>query len=402
MPTYRYVAKDQEGRSITGVTKIASQELLVEALRKKELIVVSVSEEKERRKLFSVSIGGVKLEDVVLFSRQLATMVDSGIPLVQSLDILSEQMEKAAFKNIVMKIRDDVEAGSSLSGSLSKHPNVFSSLYINMVKAGESSGMLDEILDRLATYLEKMQALIRKVKAAMVYPSVVVTMAIAITAFLMLKVVPTFKGIFETLGGTLPLPTQILISTSDFLVRNILWIIAVLLVFLVALVLYLRTEKGRQNRDRFLMKVPIIGKLFQKATVARFSRTFSTLVKSGVPILTCLEIVGKTSGNKVIEDSIDDVRVSIREGENIAGPLSKTGVFPPMVSRMIAVGEETGELEKMLSKIADFYEEQVETAIAGLTSVIEPVIIAFLGVFVGGIVLSMYLPIFKITELISR
>jgi len=401
MPTYRYLAKDREGRSITGVSKIASQDQLIEALRKKDLIVISVTQQREsKRPLFTT--GGVKLEDTVLFSRQLATMVDSGIPLVQSLDILTEQIENPAFRKIIMKVRDDVEAGSSLSGALAKHPSVFSTLYMNMVKAGESSGMLDDILDRLATYLEKSQALRRKVQSAMVYPSVVVTMAILITTFLMLKVIPTFKGIFEVLGGTLPLPTRILIATSDFMVRYFLYGVGLFLLVGAGLIFYTRTEKGKLRRDQFFMRLPIFGKLFQKATIARFSRTFSTLVRSGVPILTSLEIVGKTSGNKVIEVSLDQVRSSIREGENIADPLSKAGVFPPMVSRMIAVGEETGELEKMLSKISDFYEEQVETAVAGLTSIIEPVIITFLGIVVGGIVLSMYLPIFKITELISR
>ena len=401
MPTYRYLAKDQEGRTISGISKIGSQDLLVETLRKKNLIVISIAPEKERKKM-DFGVGKPKLEDVVLFSRQLATMVDSGIPLVQSLDILSEQIEAPAFRHTIVKIRDDVEAGSSLSGALAKHAGVFSPLYINMVKAGESSGMLDDILDRLATYLEKSQALKRKVKSALVYPCVVVTMAIAITTFLMLKVIPTFKGIFETLGGTLPLPTRILIATSDLMVKYFLYGVGLLFLAVAGLILYTRTEEGKLKRDQFLLHLPIFGKLFQKATIARFSRTFSTLVKSGVPILTSLEIVGKTSGNKVIEISLNDVRSSIREGENIAGPLSKAGVFPPMVSRMIAVGEETGELEKMLTKIADFYEEQVEAAISALTSIIEPVIITFLGVVVGGIVLSMYLPIFKITELISK
>jgi len=403
MPTFRYLAKDQEGRAISGTSKIGSQEQLLEALRKKELIVISINPIKDKKDLFSVSFGErVKLEDTVLFSRQMATMVDSGIPLVQSLDILSEQVENAAFRKIIVKLRDDVEAGSSLSNALSKHPQVFSPLYINMVKAGESSGMLDDILDRLATYLEKIQVLRRKVKSAMVYPTVVVVMAILITAFLMLKVVPTFKGIFEALGGELPLPTQILINVSDFMGTYVLYGIGIILLVISGGILYTRTEQGKLNRDRLMMHLPILGKLYQKATIARFSKTFSTLVRSGVPILTSLDIVGKTSGNKVIEVSLLKVRSSIREGENIAGPISKTGVFPPMVSRMIAVGEETGELEKMLTKISDFYEEQVEAAVSALTSIIEPVIITFLGVVVGGIVISMYLPIFKVTELIAR
>jgi len=401
MPTYRYVAKDQEGHSIAGISKVASQAHLVDSLRKKDLVIISIAEQPEKRRLFASS-RKVKLEDIVLFSRQLATMVDSGIPLLQSLDILAEQVEGSSFRVIILKLRNDVETGNSLSAALAKHPQAFSSLYVNMTKAGESSGMLDDILDRLATYLEKMAALRRKIRSALVYPAVVVSMAVTITAFLMLKVIPTFKGIFETLGGTLPLPTRILIAISDLMSHYFLYGLGLLILMIIGIIAYIRTEKGRLNRDRVLLKIPIIGKLFQKLTVARFSRTLATLVKSGVPILGSLEIVGKTSGNKIIELCIEEARNSIREGENIAGPLSKGGVFPPMVVRMIAVGEETGQLEKMLSKIADFYDEQVEASVSALTSIIEPVIIAFLGIVVGGIVVSMFLPIFKLTELVSK
>ena len=401
MPVYRYLAKDQQGTAVTGVSKVGSQAHLIETLRKKELVIISITEEKQGR-VFSFQTGGVRLDDIVLFSRQLATMVDSGIPLVQSLDILTEQIENLTFRKIVSRVRDEVETGNSLSGALGKHPRVFSPLYLSMVRAGESSGMLDDILDRLATYLEKSAALQRKVKSALVYPAVVVTMAVLITGFLILKVIPTFKGIFETLGGELPLPTQILIAVSDIARRFFLLGAAALFFLVILLNVYTRTERGRWQRDAFLMHLLIIGPLFQKATIAKFARTLSTLVKSGVPILASLEIVSKTAGNKVIEKAVDEARVSIREGEMIAPPLSKSGAFPPMVVRMIAVGEETGEMEKMLSKVADFYEEQVDAAVSALTSIIEPLIIAFLGIVVGGIVVAMFLPIFKLTEIIGR
>jgi type IV pilus assembly protein PilC len=329
-------------------------------------------------------------------------MVDSGIPLVQALDILSEQLENNTFKEIISKIRHDIETGSSLSEAIGRHPKVFSPLYINMVKAGESSGMLDDILDRLATYLEKTAALQRKVKSSLIYPAMVSGMAVLITMVLIVKVVPTFKGIFDILGGTLPAPTRILIAFSDLVRHFFPFLIGGVIFFIFALSRYIRTEGGRLRWDRLLLRLPVFGQLLRKVSVAKFARTLSTLVKSGVPILTSLGIVGKTAGNKVIEIAVANVRSSIREGENIAKPLAQSGVFPPMVDRMIAVGEQTGELEKMLSKIADFYDEQVDAAVSGLTSMIEPLIIAFLGVVIGSIVIAMFLPIFKITELLGK
>ena len=400
MPTFKYTAKETTGKTVSGIMEYSDKELLIDALRKKDLIIISIEETAKKR---IMSLGGrVKLDEIVIFSRQLATMVDSGIPLVQALDILCEQIETPVFKNILAKIKDDVETGSSLSDALARHPAVFSTLYINMVRAGESSGALDDILDRLAAYLEKANMLQRKVKSSLVYPAVVVTMAILITLVMLIKVIPTFKGIFAMLGGTLPLPTRILIFVSDTIREMFLYVAAVIVAIVFALKKYLRTSQGKENFDKLLLRLPILGALFRKVAVAKFSRTLATLIKSGVPILVSLEIVGKTAGNAVIEKAVDSVRSSIKEGENIADPLAKSGAFPPMVVRMIKVGEQTGELEKMLTKIADFYEDQVDAAVTGLTSIIEPLIIAFLGVVIGGIVIAMFLPVFKLTELVAH
>ena len=400
MPTYRYVAKESSGKTVSGIMEYSDKSLLIEALRKKGLVIVSINETKKKKT--SAASKKVKLEDIVIFSRQLATMVDSGIPLVQALDILYDQIEKPNFKQVVATIRDDVEVGSGFSDALMKHPAVFSPLYINMVKAGESSGALDDILDRLAAYLEKANTLQRKVKSSLVYPAVVVTMAFLITLVMLLKVIPTFKGIFSMLGGTLPLPTRILILISDTLRNMFLYVAIGTGIFIFMMKKYISTPRGRNVFDRMILHLPVLGTLFRKLAVAKFTRTLSTLVKSGVPILMALEIVGKTSGNTVIERALEGVRTSIKEGENIADPLAKSGVFPPMVVRMIHVGEQTGELEKMLGKIADFYDDQVDAVVSGLTSLIEPLIIGLLGVVIGGIVIAMFLPVFKMTELIAH
>ena len=403
MALFKYVAKDREGKTMTGVLEAADRNISLNKLREKDLIIVSMTETKESVKRKKALFGGrsVKLDDIVVFSRQLATMVDAGIPLVNALDILGEQLENKTFSTVILSVRDAIETGSSLSDALSKHPKIFSTLFVNMVKAGESSGMLDEILDRLASYLEKTNNLQKKVRAALIYPSVITVMAIIITAILLIKVIPVFKEIFAGFGAALPMPTQILINISDFL-RNYFFFIAGAIAAMIFLFFrYINTEKGRLRFDSFTLKVPIFGELLTKVAVSKFTRTLSTLVKSGVPILNSLEIVGKTSGNKLIERAVTQVHSSIKEGENIAEPLAKSGVFPPMVVRMVGVGEQTGELEKMLSKIADFYDAQVDAAVSGLTSLIEPLIIAFLGVIIGTIVICMFLPIFKISTIIT-
>src|SRR3989338_2370831 len=404
MPNYRYTAKDKTGREVTGTEETPDERALINLLRKKELIIISVKPQikKEKVKINFFGAGGkIKLSELVLFSRQLATMIDSGIPLVQGLEILSEQIEDAGFKLIIADVKKQVSTGSSFYEGLAKHPRAFSPLFVNMVKAGESSGALDDIMERLATYLEKTDSLVRKVKSALTYPIVVSAMAILITLVLMIKVVPVFESIFADFGGKLPLPTLILITISHALVNYfVIWASGVGIgIFL--LIRFLKTEKGMITFDGFKLNMPIFGVIFRKVAVSKFSRTLSTLVKSGVPILTALEIVGKTAGNKIIENAVEKVRASIREGENITNPLTESKVFPPLVTRMISVGEQTGELEKMLTKIADFYDDQVDATVSGITSLIEPLVIAFLGIVIGGIVICMFLPIFKLSSVIS-
>ncbi|MFA6141783.1 MAG: type II secretion system F family protein [Candidatus Omnitrophota bacterium] len=403
MANFKYVAKDQEGKSVTGVFEAANRQEVINALRKKDLIIVSVGEASSK---FSsiLSFGSkkkIKLEDLVVFSRQLSTMVDAGIPLVGALDILGEQMDNKTFGAIIIGVRNDVETGLSLSDAIGKHKDVFSSLYVNMVKAGESSGMLDEILDRLAEYLEKTSALQHKVKGALVYPAVISSMALGITLIMLLKVIPVFKDMFEGMGAKLPTPTAVLITVSDFLRHYFILGAAALVGIWILLSRYIKTEKGRLQVDSILLKMPIFGILFRKVAIGKFTRTLSTLIKSGVPILAALEIVGKTAGNTVVEKAIENVRSNVREGENIAEPLARSKIFPPMVTRMVSVGEQSGELEKMLSKIADFYDEQVDTAVGSLTSMMEPLIIAFLGIVIGSIVICMFLPIFKLSSIVS-
>ena len=401
MPHFKYTVKDAAGKTITSSADSKNRDSLIELLRKQQLTIISLEEDKDAEVKTAQLAKKVKLDDLVIFSRQLSTMVEAGIPLVSVLDILSQQIEKKGFAAVIKKIRDDVETGSSFSQALTKHPRIFSSLYINLVKAGESSGMLDEILNRVATYLEKTSALQRKVKTAMVYPIAVISISISITIFLLVKVVPTFQGIFDMLGGSLPLPTQILIFVSNTLRKWFVFGFIGIVVLVIALKRYAMTEDGKLFFDRLILKLPVFGDIVRKVSVAKFSRTLSTLVKSGVPILSSLDIVAKTAGNKVVERAVNDSKKAVREGKNLATPLSKSAVFPPMVVRMISAGEQAGELEKMLSKIADFYDEQVDAAVAGLTSIIEPMIILFLGVVVGGIVLSIFMPIFKITEIIG-
>jgi type IV pilus assembly protein PilC len=405
MANFKYTCKDRQGRAVVGSVEAKDRASAIEALRKKDLIIIAVVEEGAKAKISIPFLSGrkkkVKLDDLVMFSRQLATMVDAGITLVAALDILGEQVENKAFGAVIMSVRNDVETGSSLSAALAKHKEVFSPLFINMVKAGESSGMLDDILERLSEYLEKTASLQKKVASAMIYPAIVSGMALAITLLLLLKVIPIFKSIFEGFGAKLPAPTMFLINVSDALQHQFIFIVigAAVIWFLVAR--YLKTEKGKYQFDNMALKVPIFGILIRKVAISKFTRTLSTLIKSGVPILSALEIVGKTSGNRVVELAIDNVRNNVREGENIAEPLAKSRIFPPMVTRMVSVGEQAGELEKMLSKIADFYDEQVDAAVKGLTSIIEPLIIAFLGIVIGGIVICMFLPIFKLTTVMG-
>ena len=403
MPTFAYVVKDKGGRTHSGTLETESRTALIEQLWKQEFVVLSIEErERSRASVLKIGQAKVKTEHLVVFSRQLATMVDSGIPVVSALDILAEQNEDRTFQAILRKLRDDVEAGAGLSEAMSHHPRVFSDFFVNMVRAGETSGQLDEILDRVASYVEKVEGLHRKVQASLFYPAFVSALAFIITAGLVVFIVPQFKEIFEALGGQLPLPTRILLSVSDFMRHYFVAELFVAVALVVLFRWYINTKPGRMWFDRLKLKVIIIGVLLQKVAIARFARTLATLANSGVPILSALEIVAKTAGNKVVEVAVMSARTSIKEGENIAGPLAASKVFPPMVTRMIAVGEKTGELEKMLGKIADFYESEVDAAVTALTSLIEPVIISLLGVLIGGIVIALFLPVFQISTLLGQ
>jgi type IV pilus assembly protein PilC len=341
------------------------------------------------------------MDELVVFFRQLATMIEAGIPVVSSFDILVDQTDNPTFKKILGDVRDSVNTGASLSDAMMKHSAVFSSLFVNMVKAGESSGTLDSILDRVAAYIEKTNALQKKINAALVYPAVVSGMAVIITLVLIIKVIPVFKDIFSGFGAKLPTPTQVLINISDFM-RAYFWLAGIILGVIIYLVkLYAGTPKGNLVLDSTKLKAPLFGTLLRKVAISKFTRTLSTLVKSGVPILAALEIVAKTAGNMAVEIAINKVRDSVRDGESIAAPLERSGIFPSMVTRMISVGEKSGQLEKMLSKISDFYDSQVDTAVDGLTSMIEPIIIAFLGIVIGTIVMCMFLPIFQISTIVN-
>ncbi|PIV64313.1 MAG: pilus assembly protein PilC [bacterium (Candidatus Ratteibacteria) CG01_land_8_20_14_3_00_40_19] len=403
MALYRYTARTLEGELINSTMEATEEAEVVKSLRERKLTIVSIAAETKRKRKktgASWTTAKISLDDLVVFSRQLATMVDAGLPMIQILDILAKQVENKGFRVIIGKIRDEVSTGNNLSEALEKHPKVFSSLYVNMVRAGEASGALDDILDRLANYLEATNTLRKKIKSAMMYPIAIILVAIVITSFLLLKVIPTFKGIFEGLGGKLPGPTALLLMISDLFRHWFLVILGGVFLAFLAFRFYIHTEKGKFQFDSVSLKLPVFGKLIRKIVVSRFARTLSTLVKSGISILNALEIVGKTSGNKVVERTISDARKNIREGEPISEPLNKSGVFPPMITQMIAVGEETGSLEEMLSKAADFYDAEVDAAVSGLTSLIEPVIMVVLGVVIGGIAVAMLLPIFKISQLV--
>jgi type IV pilus assembly protein PilC len=401
MPTYKYTARDQEGKSVSGMVSAENESVIVTELRKRNLIILSISEEKGSVFKKSSKPKGakkVKPEDLVIFTRQFATMVDAGIPILQSLEALNEQTANLNFKAALVTIRDDIQTGSSLSDAFAKHPRIFDQLYVNMIRVGESGGVLTTILERVAMYLEKSERLRQKVQGAMIYPAVVVSMAILITIGLLVKVVPTFSQIYASLGQKLPVMTQMLIDFSNLLQHDLLFLVAGGFVAVFLFNKYKKTPAGHIQVDTLLLKLPVFGDLICKVSVSRFCRTFATLNQSGVPILESLDIVGKTCGNRVIEILVDEIKVSVKEGESIAMPLSKSTIFPLMVTRMIAVGEKSGQLEKMLSKVAEFYDDQVDTAVEGLTKLIEPLIIGFLGVVVGFIVIALFMPILTMTS----
>jgi len=401
MGTFKYISKDQNSRSVAGRISAEDKNAVIETLRKRKLTIISITEVKDAAPAKSAFTSKkVKADDIVIFARQLATMVEAGIPILQGLEALQEQVSNQLFKKVLLTVKEDIQHGSSLSAAFAKHPHVFDTLFVNMVKVGETGGVLSTVLDRISTYMEKTLKLKRKVKSAMIYPIVVVSMAIIITIVLLVKVVPTFAGIYESFDRELPAMTQMLITASNVLKKQLIWLIAGVVLTGFALKRWHATEKGGMILDDAILKMPIFGDLLKKVAVSRFSRTLATLIQSGVPILESLDIVGKTIGNRVLEKVVDDVKNNVREGESLAAPLSKSGVFPPMVTRMISIGEKSGQMEKMLLKIAEFYDDQVDAAVDGLTSIIEPLIIGILGIVIGFIVIALFLPIVSITQLL--
>ncbi len=395
MPNYSWKGRTRGGNVQEGVLVADSKEAAVAALRKQQIIVTAVTEKGKEFALPKFG-GGVSSKEMAIFTRQFSVMIDAGLPLVQSLEILGSQQENRTFQKILIDVRQSVESGTSLAEALRKHPKPFDDLYCNMVAAGEAGGILDTILQRLSQYIEKIVKLRSAVRSAMIYPVAVILIAVGVVWVILWKVIPTFATLFEGLGAALPLPTRITIAASHLI--GAWWWAIFLGMGLTAFLIdrYRKTHRGRRHVDQLMLRIPVLGNVLRKIAVARFCRTLGTLVASGVPILDGLEITAKTSGNAIVEDAIMATRQSVEEGKTIAEPLKTTSVFPAMVVQMVAVGEQTGALETMLSKIADFYEDEVDEATANLLALLEPIMIMFLGVVIGGIVISMYMPMFDL------
>lgn len=405
MATFTYVGKTRQGAVKKGDLTAKTREEAAEQLRKQNIVVSSLQEKAAEGILQRLNMGGgVSDKDIVVFTRQFATMINAGLPLIQCLEILSTQSENKVFGKAIGEIKVDVESGSTLADALKKHPKMFDELYVNLVHAGEVGGLLDTILGRLAKHIEKAMKLKSQIKGAMVYPSAILGVAVIVITVLMVFVIPIFAKMFlEMSGGTvgLPTPTQLVIDASNFMKNNILYLLTGAAALGYGIKRYYATPKGRLVMDRLFLRVPVMGDLIRKASVAKFTRTLGTLITSGVPILDGLTITSKTSGNKVVEGAILMARQSISEGKTVAEPLSKGGVFPNMVTHMISVGEATGALDAMLGKIADFYDDEVDAAVAALTAMLEPMMMVFLGTIIGFIVIAMYLPIFKMAAAIG-
>ena len=403
MAVFTYTGRTRTGQTINGEMEAPNREAVVAQLRRQQVMATAVKP-KARDIDLKVPGFGAKVgdRDLAVVTRQLATMIDAGLPLVQCLDILAQQQEKKVFQKALHDIRMAVEGGATFSASLKRHPKIFSTLYTNMVEAGEAGGILDTILNRLAAYIEKAMALKKRVKTAMFYPSTIVAVAVVVVIFLLIYVIPTFEQLFAGFGATLPLPTVIVLEASRIVRAYLLVMLAGLVAAVVGLRFYYRTPGGKLAIDRLLLRLPVFGPLIRKVAVAKFTRTLGTLVSSGVSILEGLDITARTAGNKVVEEAVLKARTTIAQGKTIAEPLQASGVFPLMVVQMIAVGEQTGALDRMLNKIADFYDEEVDVAVAGLTSLLEPLLVIFLGVIIGGVVIAMYLPIFKLISVVGN
>ena len=397
MATFTYTARAFNGDLRTATIDAASRDDVIAQLRKQRLSVVKIDQDATKK----IGRGSIKTRDVVIFTRQFSTMINSGLPLVQALTILAEQTDNKSLSEVTKKVVFDVESGNTVADALSKHPRAFTNLYVNMVAAGEAGGILDTILMRLATFLEKNDALVRKVKSAMIYPGVIFSVAAVAVAVLLIFVIPTFQNMFASVNLELPLPTRIVIGASQLLI-SYWWIMLFVIVGgIFALKQYYGTDNGKKKIDQMLLNAPVLGDLLRKSAVSRFTRTLGTLISSGVSILDGLEITAKTAGNRVIHDAVMDSRNSIAGGETIAAPLERSKVFPPMVISMIAVGEQTGGLDEMLTKIADFYDDEVDVAVGALLSLMEPIMIVVLGIIVGGMVVAMYLPIFDMVNAVQ-
>lgn len=397
MAKYQWKGKNKAGEAQKGVLVAKTKEEAEAILRQRQITPSSVKEEGREFKLPGFG-GGIKSKDLAIFTRQFSVMIDAGLPLIQCLEILGSQQESKAFATVIQATRSDVESGSTLSDAMRKHPKAFDQLYVNMIAAGEAGGILDQILDRLSNYIEKAVKLKSQVKSALTYPGIVCFVAFAVIMIIMYFVIPTFAAMFASAGNELPLPTQITLGVSKFVESYIIFIIIFMILLVFVLKRYHNTYHGRRVLDNLLLKFPVIGDLMRKLAISRFCRTLSTLIAAGVPILDGIEITARTSGNAIIEDALMAVRKEIEEGKTIQEPLSKISIFPGMVVSMIGVGESTGALDTMLAKIADFYEDEVDIAVATLMSMLEPILIVFLGVVIGFIVISLYLPIFQLAN----
>jgi len=401
MPVFQYTARTLKGELQSGEVDLPTRDDVIAHLRKNRMVVVQVRAAPKAFKLSFTFGGGIKTRDLVVMTRQFATMINAGLPLVQALDILAKQTENKSLAEITKSVVYDVESGHTLADALRKHPKAFSDLYVNMVAAGEAGGILDTILVRLSEFLEKNDAIIRKVKGAMIYPAVIMSVAAIAIAVLLIFVIPTFQNMFASVNLELPLPTRIVIGMSSILTHYWWAIIGAIGAFVFLLTRWYKTAPGRLQIDKLLLRLPVLGDVIRKSAVSRFTRTLGTLISSGVSILDGLEITARTAGNMVIHNAVMESRASIAGGETIAGPLQKSNVFPPMVISMIAVGEQTGGLDEMLSKIADFYDDEVDAAVSALLALMEPIMIVVLGVIVGGMVVAMYLPIFDMVNAVQ-
>jgi len=400
MPSFEWKGRDRGGRPQGGVLVADTKEAVLAVLRRQQIVPITVKEKGKEIALPKLR-RGVNEKILAVFTRQFSVMIDAGLPLVQCLQILGEQQDNKTFQRILLQVREDVESGSSLANAMKKHPAAFNDLYVNMVAAGEAGGILDTILQRLATYIEKAAKLKAQVKSAMIYPIAVISIAGLVVYVILWKVIPVFGSLFESLGAELPLPTRVVVAMSKFVGRFWWAIIGAMVAAVVALRQYYATEQGKLTIDGLLLKTPILGSVLRKIAVARFCRTLGTLLSAGVPVLEALDITARTSGNAVLERAILEVRKAVEEGKALADPLKTTQQFPPMVVQMISVGEATGAMDTMLGKIAEFYEDEVDAAVTGMMKLIEPVMILFLGIVVGGIVIAMYLPMFTLISKIG-